>query len=336
VKRLPVLCLAGCLVLGARGARAAEEGAEPGSAALFKEGVAAGKAGDYARAEVAFRASYALAPRASTLRNWALSEMKLGRMVEALSHLKVALASSGWTPEQRAIVRQNLDDAYAATGHLLVRTAAGARVAVDGAAVDGAAPFDAPLDVLAGEHHVEARLGTDTARADVQATAGTVVEVDLAFPRAAEPAPAAPGDAERSPPTAAADSTLQRAGGWWTPRRTGAIGLAAMAAVGVGLGLYFDASAHAAASDANVLRTGLAGDCGAAPAPPACTALRDKINAAHVDETLEGVAFAAGAAAAVGAAVVIALARPGASMRTGAVRWTPLVTPKAAGVAGSF
>jgi hypothetical protein len=106
--------------------------------------------------------------------------------------------------------------------------------------------------------------------------------------------------------------------------------------VGIGLGIYFDVAAHTAASDANALRAGLAGDCAAALAPPGCGALHDKINAAHVDETLEGVAFAAGAAAALGAAVVFALAQPSAPVRTGAVRWTPMITPQAAGVAGSF
>jgi hypothetical protein len=336
VKPLLVLCLAGSLGLGAQGARAAEDDAEQRSAVLFREGVAAGKAGDYARAEVAFRASYGLVPKASTLRNWALSEMKLGKMVEALTHLKVALASGGWTPDQRAIVRQNLDDAYAATGHLSVKTGAGAQVTIDGVPVRGAAPFDSPLDVMAGERRVAAHLGADTAQADVAATAGTVVEVDLSIPGALQEAPVALRDAERPPPTSAVDPTLQRTGGWWTPPRAVAAGLAGAAAVGIGLGIYFDVAAHTAASDANALRAGLTGDCAAAPAPSGCGALHDKINAAHVDETLEGVAFAAGAAAALGAAVVFALARPSAPVRTGAVRWTPMITPQAAGVAGSF
>jgi hypothetical protein len=335
VKPLSVLCLAACMVLGVRGARAADEDARRRSAVLFKEGVAAGKAGDYPRAEVAFRTSYWLVPSASTLRNWALTEMKRGKMVEALSHLKVALASSGWTPEQRAIVRQNLDDAYAATGHLSVKTAAGARVAIDGMLVEGAAPFDAPLDVMAGGRQVEAHLGAETARAEVEAAAGTIVEVDLAIARAPEDAPVAVRDAEPSPPTAPAAPT-QLTGRWWTPPRGVAVGLAATAVVGVGLGITFDMAAHAAASDANVWRTGLAGDCAAVAAPPGCGALRDKIHATHVDETLEDVAFAAGAVAAAGAAVVLALARPGAAPRTGAVRWTPVITPQAAGVAGSF
>ena len=194
--------------------------------------------------------------------------------------------------------------------------------------VEGAAPFDAPFDVMPGERQVEAHLGAEAARAGVDAMAGTIVEVDL------EILPGAARDAGRRPRCGASFNYLptQLTGGWWTPPRGVAVGLAATAVVGFGLGIYFDMAAHAAASDANVWRTGLAGDCAAVAAPPGCGALRDKINATHVDETLEDVAFAAGAAAAAGAAVVLALARPGAAPRTGAVRWTPVITPQAAGV----
>jgi len=126
------LCIAACTLLWASRAPAGEPDARERSVALFKEGVTAGKAGDYARAEAAFRTSHALRPSGSTLRNWALTEMHLGKMVEALGHLKVALTSPELTAEQRSIVQQNFDDAYRATGHLAVRTTEGARVAVDG------------------------------------------------------------------------------------------------------------------------------------------------------------------------------------------------------------
>ena len=342
MKPLSVLCLAGCLMLGARGARAGEGDARQRSTVLFKDGVAAGKAGDYARAEVAFRTSYLLVPTPSTLRNWALTEMKLGKMVEALSHLKVALGSSGWTPEQRAIVQQNLDDAYAATGHISVKTTDGARVAIDGVLVEGAAPFDAPLDVTAGTRQIDARLGSETAHAEVQATPGNVVDVSVPIPRAAQEVPLAvampapPTEGERSLPIATADGEPSRATTWWTTPHALAVGLAATAAVGVGLGISFDVASQAGASDANASRAGLTGQCtGAAVAPP-CGALRDKINTVHEEEVLKEVGFAAGAAAGVGAAIVLALVRPGAGVRTGSVRWAPTIAPAAAGVVGSF
>ena len=63
------LCIAACVLLWTSRAPAGEADARERSVALFKEGVAAGKAGDYGRAEVAFRTSYLLAASPSALRN---------------------------------------------------------------------------------------------------------------------------------------------------------------------------------------------------------------------------------------------------------------------------
>ena len=128
MKPLQAVGFAGCMVLGARGARAAEEDAQPRSAVLFKEAWASPpvRPATTRSAEVAFRTSYRPCRRARRFAT-GLNEdeaRQYGR--GALQLWRVALASSGWTPEQRAIVRQNFDDAYAATGHLSVKTAAGA------------------------------------------------------------------------------------------------------------------------------------------------------------------------------------------------------------------
>ncbi|MGH7435122.1 MAG: hypothetical protein ACRENE_05570 [Polyangiaceae bacterium] len=331
------LCIAVCALLWASRSPASEPDAGERSVALFKEGVAAGKAGDYARAEEAFRTSYALRPSGSTLRNWALTEMHLGKWLEALGHLKVALNSPGLTAEQRSVVQQNFDDAYRATGHVGVRTTEGAQVAVDGVMVEGAAPFDGPLDVLPGNRQFEVRLGTASARAEVDALPGQVVQVDL--PVATYPEPPEPSlvlDPRSSTTRDQAASERPRPTTWWTAPRAGAVGLAAMGAVGLGLGLYFGIRSNGAASDADGLRSTLAGQCTGPAVAPGCAELRDKIAEVHTDETIADVAFAAGATAAVGAAVVLALAGPSATVRTGSVQWTAKIAPGAAGVAGSF
>ena len=346
--RLPVtvrharLCIAACVLLGTSRAPAGEADARERSLALFKEGVTAGKAGDYARAEAAFRSSYALVSSGSTLRNWALTEMHLGKMVEALGHLKVALKSPGWTAEQRSIVEQNFDDAYRATGHLAVRTTEGARVSIDGVLVEGAAPFDGPLDVLPGSRQVEARLAAEVAHAEVDALPGQVVPVDLPVP-AGRPEPLGPSpvldartSSDRARVGAEAPGEASRATTWWTGPHAAAVGLAAAGAVGLGLGLFFEVRSTGAASDAGSLRSALTGQCAGAAVAPGCVTLRDKIAEVHTDETLADVAFAAGGAAAVGAAVMLALGGPSAVVRTGSVQWTPKIAPGAAGVAGSF
>lgn len=331
-----------CALLWTSRAPAGEADARERSVALFKEGVTAGKAGDYARAEAAFRTSYALRPSASTLRNWALTEMRLGKMVEALGHLRVALRSPGWNAEQRSIVQQNFDDAYRATGHVAIRTTEGARVSVDGVAVEGAAPFDGPLDVLPGSRRVEARLAADVAHADVDAPAGQVVQVELPV-AAASPEPPGPSPVLDARASATREQAAVRGAGepsrtttWWTAPRVGAVGLAAAGAVGLALGVYFDARSSSAASDVDSLRSTLTGRCTGPSVASDCAVLRDKIGEVHTDEALASVAFAAGATAALCAVGVLALAGPGAVVRTGSVQWTPKIAPGAAGVAGSF
>jgi hypothetical protein len=287
------LCIAACVLVWTSPATADEADARESSVALFKEGVVAGKAGDYARAEAAFRSSYALRPSGSTLRNWALTEMHLGKMVEALGHLKVALTAPGWTVEQWSIVQQNFDDAYSATGHLAVATTDGARVAVDGVAVEGAAPLGGPLDVLPGSRRVEARLGTAVANVEVDALAGQVVHVDLPV------APARPDRPEPSsalrPSTAQEEAGAQAAGEpsrattWWTAPHVGAVGLTAAGAVGLGLGLYFDVRSRGAASDASRLRSALVGQCtgaGVAPGCPCCATRSRRSTATRPSQAL--------------------------------------------------
>jgi hypothetical protein len=196
--------------------------------------------------------------------------------------------------------------------------------------------------VTAGIRQIDARLGSETAHAEVDATPGSVVEVSVLVPRAAQEVPLAVAtpppatEGERSPPIAGTDEESSRTASWWTTPHALAVGLAATAAVGVGLGISFDVASQAGATDANALRAGLTGQCvGAAVAPP-CAALRDKIDTVHEEEVLKEVGFAAGAAAGVGAAIVLALVRPGAGVRTGSVRWAPTIAPAAAGVVGSF
>jgi hypothetical protein len=335
-----IVCLAAAaLVGGARSALAADEDDANRSTELFKAGLAAGKSGDYAQAEAAFRGSYALRPSAATLRNLALAEMKLGKMVEALGHLRLAMSAGPWTAEQRRVVQANFDDAYAATGHLAIRTTDGARIAIDGVPLARSAPLDAVVDVAGGPRRLEARLGSRAAHAEVDAEPGRVLDVSLYLP----PEPAPPDPTQTLPasgsvqPSSETSSERVASSSWWTAPHALAVGLGATAAAGAGLGAYFEAASQTAASDASFLRSSLGGGaCTAATASAQCGALRDKIASIHQDETLAGVSFGVGAAAAIGLVVVLVVARPRDAVRTGALRLAPTVGPGAAGVAGSF
>jgi hypothetical protein len=332
-----------CAALTTAPARAQAGDAEERSAALFHEGVAAGKAGDYVRAESAFRSAYSLVPSGATLRNLALTEMKLGKMVDALHHLRVAVNARGLSPEQRAVVQQNLDDAYGATGHLAIRTSDGARVAVDGKFIEGTAPFEQPVDVPEGRRRLEARLGARTSDAEVDAPGGQVVEANL--PLEIEPAARtqAPVSSVRalgaSPEVPGSHDATPRAGapGWWTPAHALGVGLAAAAVAGIALGIGFDAASQSAASDANRLRTSLgAGACVGQGLTGPCAALSDKINAVHDDDAGKWAGFAVGAAAAAGSLPLLFLPQHEVALRTGSVRWTPVLAPASAGLVGAF
>jgi hypothetical protein len=241
----------------------------------------------------------------------------------------------------RSVVEQNLGDAYGATGHVAVRTTEGARVAIDGVFSDGVAPLKGPLDVAAGSRRVEAWLGAQVARAEVEALPGQIVQVDLPIASASQettgPAPASgAAPAARLRVGGQAPGAPSRTSTWWSAPHTTAVGLAAAGGLGLALGIYFDARSSSAATDAGALRSVLAGHCAGPAVAPECGVLRDKIGEVHSDETLAGVSFAAGATAAVAAAVVLLVAGPGAVVRTGSVQWTPQIAPGAVGAAGSF
>lgn len=323
----------GCAGCWATGARAEDSDAQQRATALFREGVAAGKVGDYAQAEIAFRTSYLLSESPSTLRNWALTEMKMGKMLEALGHLKVAVRASTWSPEQRAVVQQNLDDAYAATGHLAIQTSIGVRVAIDGELTPGAAPFEQPIDVRSGVRQIEARLGAETAHTQVDAIAGRVVEVNMAMALRGPDAPVARGTAALQPHSLDAPSESNRST-WWTPPHSAAIALVGVAVAGVGLGVGFEMAAQLRASDIDALRASLGGACTPASVAAGCSSLRDQIATVHQLDAVKDVGFAVGGAAAVGAAVILLVSEP--AKNKAAARWTPEVGPGSVGVGGAF
>ena len=91
--------------------------------------------------------------------------------------------------------------------------------------------------------------------------------------------------ATREPAGAQAAGEPSRTTTWWTAPHASAVGLAAAGAVGLGLGLYFDARSNSAASDAGSLRSALAGQCAGHAVAPGCAMLRDKIAEVHTDGT---------------------------------------------------
>jgi tetratricopeptide (TPR) repeat protein len=299
---------AGAILSSAVPARAQDRTAE--AQARFNDGIKAYKDGNYDLARLNFLQSDALMHRGSVLRNLALTEMQLGRPLDALQHLRAALALPDFDEERRRIAERDLRDAYAATGHIAIDATDGAKVTVDGVALDGAAPFRDPVDVIPGLHVLEAHAGTAATRLEVRAPAGSVATAKLPIdapavasePRGADlalsPIPPHPA-ASRAP-----DSPEPRWHPFWTVRRevgvaTAAIGLAALAA-----GAYFNGQGNDARERAGGAVAGLSPwACTGGAQPPGCATARDAWSTQDTDAILTPVFFAVGAAGVLGGAV---------------------------------
>src|SRR5258708_1781396 len=121
------------LSLNARAAGAQDKATE--AQTRFGEGVKAYARGDYEHARLLFLQSLALVSRGSVLRNLGLAEMELGRPVDALHHLRAALELPDLDPKRRSVTENDIREAYRATGHIVVQTAEGATLAIDGETV---------------------------------------------------------------------------------------------------------------------------------------------------------------------------------------------------------
>ncbi|HEY4013584.1 MAG TPA: hypothetical protein VGM06_09615 [Polyangiaceae bacterium] len=279
--------------------------------ARFNEGVLAYERRDFDRARVLFLQSVALQPRGSAFRNLGLCEMQLGRPVEALGHLRAALHLPDLDPTRRGVTQNDLREAYAATGHLVIETADGAALAVDGTPVEGSAPFREPIDVTAGAHVLEAKVGEKKSLATVDARAGVLVVASLPIEGAGSPGSSTAPLVASGPlsdtlltvgPPAAPTSPP-----FWIARRTVGLGLVAVGIASAAVGVYFYTQASDAEDRNNAARAGLQpSSCSGPSQPPACAIASDARSTQQQDAVLNYVFLGAGGAAAViGAAMFL-------------------------------
>jgi hypothetical protein len=248
--RLPCLLLSLPLLLaGSRAALAADADASPVEKAkrLLREAKDDYTAGRYEQSRVKLDEACNLAHTPNCVHNLAMAELKAGHPLEAYKHFREAFSvpTATWMQSDEAVsdARKMMAEAYAAVGHVQIRAPDGAVVSVDGNPVDRTA---GPVDVAPGSHLVEARLGAQIGRVQVDARAGAVDTVTLGL----ESSPAAAGagasgtlvPGHEGPPSSSGtpqapgaplpDDRAEAAGGarpFWTTRRW--IGVAA---IGVG------------------------------------------------------------------------------------------------------
>ncbi|HEX9297068.1 MAG TPA: PEGA domain-containing protein [Polyangiaceae bacterium] len=179
----------------------------------FQEGVKFFDQKRYEEARAAFLQAYALKHHPAVLLNLAQSEIRSGHPLEAARHFSGYLReSTSASPVERGEAEKGLATARAKLGKIQVSVAAGAEVVVDGEAV-GQAPLPEPVDVLPGNHSVEAKLGGRTATASVSVAVGKSANASLSLepvPVAPAPAPAPGSVGPSSPPATVPDSSDMR------------------------------------------------------------------------------------------------------------------------------
>ena len=284
----------------------------PRAEQLFYEGLRALHEQAYEQARTLFERSLAIAARGSVLLDLAKAEWALGRHVDALKHLRAALDRSDLPADNRQPAERGLARWNTAVGHIAVRTDDGAHLQIDGRPIDGAAPFSEPLDVEPGVRVVETRLGALSGRAEVDAKAGVVVEVNAFVARPASapsmvsdvssrPAePPAPGPVALSPDPASS-------GAFWNPRRLAGVSVAGVGVVSLIVGGAFFALASSDERRATAAAAGLGpSGCSGPSRASACSVQDMAIASERTDGTVSRVAIGAGIAAIVVGAVVAA------------------------------
>jgi hypothetical protein len=277
--------------------------------ALVSTGVERYTRHDYEGARDAFARAYELDPsQVGTLFNLALAELQSGHSLEAVRHLRTYLASPLAQPERVDSIRSKwLPQGEARIGRLSVDAPAGSTASVDGVVV-GDAPFAAPVDVTAGEHDVQAKLGSREQLLHVSTPAGAIVAVR--FLSSVAEAPPAPASAPLAPSASrvATDEPAPAApSGSSAPAKivtVSVLGAAALAATGVAIG--FGAGSVNAENRAKGLRSSLSTNAcapGQSSLPPACPQLASANSEQDHDYRLQiDFYVTAGALAAVGVA----------------------------------
>jgi hypothetical protein len=269
---------------------------------LMGEGKSAFAAGRFEAARQAYENACALMRTPRCLHSLALAELKAGKALDAYRHFREELVdASDLDPRAIEVARRMKDEAFAATGHIVVHAPANTEIAIDGETIER--PLDDnPIDVVAGPHRIDARSGAASAHSDVLATAGEVVTADLHFEppsanRAGGP-PAAGGSAFPSSagpsPAAAplpADHTGNEPPSWWSTRHALGVGAIGVGLVSLGLAEVFHLQAQRAKDQASAIAANLpVTACGGSNPPGLCSSLNDELSTQDRDGAL-GVTF---------------------------------------------
>lgn len=246
------------------------------------------------------------------LRSLALAELRAGRPLESYRHWKDYFASPTAFANIDSAGRKELEgykkEAYDRTGHLRVTAAPNSRVSLDGAYV-GTAPLQDEIDVMPGEHSLDAALGDKGAHATANAIAGTSITVTLAFdvqPVVDPPPPVAATNRPATAPATIAAPPSRSAGAEERVGHVSATGtitrwtLTGTSVAALGAGFVFGALSQAKADDAVAFQNAHPQGC-ANSASAVCAQYRDLQSSQKTDATMSAFLLAIGAVSGVAA-----------------------------------
>ena len=255
-----------------------------------------------------FAQAYAIYPDDKVLWNLAASEFHTKRFVDAIRHFRAYdehqhVAAQASHPDHARFLRL-IAEAEAATGRITVEAPRGSEVQLDGKVV-GVAPLPGPLDVMPGDHTVEARSGAQRKTLQVSVLAGQAMPVALVLDTTALVAtPVVTGGIEPSPVGTVAHP--ESSAPYWTERRTVGVVIAGVGVAGMVVGGVFGVLRGGETSDASKARAQVGTGSSACDSPTAartapCASERSALQSNSTDAHLEegfliggGVLLAAG------------------------------------------
>jgi len=246
--------------------------------ARFADGLDRARRGDFDGARLAFVQAYSVLHSPDILYNLAVAEQKTARNVEALRHFRQLMHDTRTGNDDRAAAQTKIEQLEKVTAHLRIHAPDGATITVDGEAAS--LDPDPVVDVLPGAHVVEGRLGAKTARSQASAAAGETAVVTLPI----EPDAPRPIVLE-SPAKGRIPVTL-------------ALGAAAVAALGTGIGFAIDSQSKK--DDADAFRQAQAAHFCARPSST-CSDYQSMLDDQQRSVTIAHVLYVSSAVLAVGA-----------------------------------
>jgi hypothetical protein len=318
----------------------AQDTATAEARARFDEGIKLAEAGDHESARLKFNQAWALMKIPAILYNLARSEQLSNHPVEALEHYRQfakAPPDPKITDVQRQRAAENIVELSKKVGQIEVEAPTGARISVDGRAIE---PGNTdPIPVAPGRHVVEAIADGKVKNVTVECSAGTITKAKLVD----APAPPPPTNARAidHPPPVEKETTVppkEEAPGFWTTGR--AVGLGAFIG-GLGAltaGGLLRMAASSTEEEANGIRNQLpeprTSACQGGANSALCTELSGKVDDQNTKTNLSTGFLIGGGALVVGGAVLFLVSSPsGSSSTQGRTRIVPMANGRETGLA---